>query len=196
MFSIIFYFSDQQRYDTINEEVTPNLCELARQGVTVERKPRPITVYKLDILEYDEEKRCGRLEIACSKGTYIRTVINDIGDSLGCGGIMTSLVRTCTSGFNLDDCFTFEEVENAVKNGNTENLLISIDSAFMLYPEIHLGEHQTKLYKNGVKLDLQRIRNILPQNDKYRVYGSDNKFIGLALAEHEGNILKVYKNLV
>lgn len=172
------------------------LYDLARQGVEIKRPEREIHIDSIKLESFDEETQSGTLFIICSKGTYIRTVINDIGDSLGCGGIMTSLVRTCTSGFNLDDCFTFEEVENAVKNGNTENLLISIDSAFMLYPEIHLGEHQTKLYKNGVKLDLQRIRNILPQNNIYRVYGSDSKFIGLALAEHEGNILKVYKNLV
>ena len=84
------------------------LYELARQGKTVEREPRPITVYSLDIKEYDEQTRSGVMEISCSKGTYIRTLINDIGDKLGCGGIMTSLVRTAACGFTLDDCVTIE----------------------------------------------------------------------------------------
>lgn len=172
------------------------LYDLARQGVEIERPEREIHIDSIKLENFNEETQSGTLFIICSKGTYIRTVINDIGNSLGCGGIMTSLVRTSTSGFTLDDCFTFEQVENAVKSDNIESLLIPIDSAFMIYPEIHLCEHQTKLYKNGVKLDLQRIKNILPQNDKYRVYSYDNKFIGLALAEHDNNILKVYKNLV
>lgn len=172
------------------------LYDLARQGVEIERPKREIHIDSIKLENFNEETQSGTLFIICSKGTYIRTVINDIGNSLGCGGIMTSLVRTSTSGFTLDNCFTFEQVENAVKSDNIESLLIPIDSAFMIYPEIHLCEHQTKLYKNGVKLDLQRIKNVLPQNDKYRVYGSDNKFIGLALAEHDNNILKVYKNLV
>ena len=172
------------------------LYDLARQGVEIERPEREIHIESIRLESFDEETQSGTFFIICSKGTYIRTVINDIGDSLGCGGIMTSLVRTCTSGFALDNCFTFEQVENAVKNNNIESLLLSIDSAFMLYPEIHLCEHQTKLYKNGVKLDLNRIKNIFPQNNIYRVYGYDSNFIGLAIAEHDKNILKVYKNLV
>lgn len=172
------------------------LYDLARQGVEIERPKREIHIDSIKLESFHEETQSGTLFIVCSKGTYIRTVINDIGDSLGCGGVMTSLVRTCTSGFKLDKCYDFEQVENAVKNGSIENLLLPVDSAFMIYPKIRLGEHQTKLYKNGVKLDLQRIKNIFPQNDIYRVYGCDNKFIGLAIAEHENNILKVYKNLV
>ncbi len=172
------------------------LYDLARQGVEIERPKREIHIDSIKLENFDEETQSGTLFIVCSKGTYIRTVINDIGDSLGCGGIMTSLVRTCTSGFTLDKCFNFEQVENAVKSNNIESLLISTDSAFMVYPEINLCEHQTRLYKNGVKLDLNRIKNIFPQNNVYRVYGSDNNFIGLAIAEHDKNILKVYKNLV
>ena len=84
----------------------------------------------------------------------------------------------------------------SVKNQSIENLLIPIDKAFVKYSALNLGEHQTRLYKNGVKLDLERIRNILPDNDIYRIYGYDSRFIGLAVAEHDNNILKVYKNLV
>lgn len=172
------------------------LYDLARQGIEVERPQREIHIDSIELESFDENTQSGTLSVMCSKGTYIRTIINDIGDLLGCGGIMTSLVRTSASGFSLDDCFDFEQVENAVKNQSIENLLIPIDKAFVKYPALNLGEHQTRLYKNGVKLDLERIRNILPDNDIYRIYGYDSRFIGLAVAKHDNNILKVYKNLV
>lgn len=172
------------------------LYDLARQGIEVERPQREIHIDSIELESFDENTQSGTLSVMCSKGTYIRTIINDIGDLLGCGGIMTSLVRTSASGFSLDDCFDFEQVENVVKNQSIENLLIPIDKAFVKYPALNLGEHQTRLYKNGVKLDLERIRNILPDNDIYRIYGYDSRFIGLAVAEHDNNIIKVYKNLV
>lgn len=172
------------------------LYDLARQGVEIERPQREIHIDSIELENFDENTQSGTLFIMCSKGTYIRTIINDIGNLLGCGGIMTSLVRTSASGFSLDDCFDFEQVENAVKNQNIESLFIPIEKAFVKYPALNLGEHQTKIYKNGVKLDLDRVRNILPDNDIYRVYGYDSKFIGLAVSERDNNILKVYKNLV
>ena len=87
------------------------LYDLARQGIEVERTPREIEVFSIDLADYDESAREGVLEISCGKGTYIRTIINDIGERLGCGGIMTSLVRTSSGGFTLADCHTFEELQ-------------------------------------------------------------------------------------
>ena len=75
------------------------LYDLARQGVEVERAARPVTVYSIELSDYDEEKRTGTLDIYCSKGTYIRTIISDIGKKLGTGAIMTSLCRTMAAGF-------------------------------------------------------------------------------------------------
>ncbi len=172
------------------------LYELARKGVEMERPERKIHIDSITLESFDEESQSGTLFIICSKGTYIRTIINDVGDMLRCGGIMTSLVRTFSGGFTLDDCFTFDEVQQAVDSGNMEHLLISIDMPFMLYPALRLNKHQTQLYKNGVKLDLNKLKHISEDKDKYRVYGFDKAFIGLALAEHDNNILRVYKNLV
>lgn len=172
------------------------LCNLARKGIEIERPAREIHIDSIELENFDEPSQSGTLFISCSKGTYIRTIINDIGQTLECGGVMTSLLRTSSSGFNLDSCFTFEEVQNAFNNGSIENLLIPVDTVFMNYPEINLCEYQTKLYKNGVKLDLDKIKNINNINNKYRVYGYDNKFIGLALSDYENNILKVFKNFV
>lgn len=172
------------------------LYDLARKGVEIERPQREIHIDNITLDGFDEKSQSGTLFIICSKGTYIRTIINDIGNMLGCGGIMTSLVRTFAGGFTLDECFTFDEVQQAVDSGNLESLLISVDMPFTLYPAVRLNKHQTQLYKNGVKLDLSRLKHISADKDKYRVYGFDKDFIGLALAEHDNNILRVYKNLV
>jgi len=172
------------------------LYDLARKGVEIERPKREIHIDNITLESFDEKSQSGTLFIICSKGTYIRTIINDIGDLLGCGGIMTSLVRTFAGGFTLDACFTFDEVQKAVDSGNIENLLISVDMPFMSYPAVRLNKHQTQLYKNGVKLDLSKLKHISANRNKYRVYSFDKAFIGLALAEHDNNILRVYKNLV
>ncbi len=85
------------------------LYDLARQGIVVKREPRPIKIHRLELKEYLENQ--GFLEISCSKGTYIRTLINDIGEGLAVGGIMTSLVRTKAAGFTLSDAITLEELQ-------------------------------------------------------------------------------------
>lgn len=171
------------------------LYDLARQGIEVERKKREIFIDDIRLESFDVNKQEGVLFIACSKGTYIRTIINDIGDSLQCGGIMTDLVRLSSSGFQLKDCYDFEQIQNSCANGTIENLIIPIDRAFEVIPKITLNEHQTKLYKNGVKLDLKRVKGINQNTNSYRVYGSDGSFIGTALADREKSLLKVDKNL-
>lgn len=171
------------------------LYDLARQGIEVERQPREIEVDSLAVTEYDPDKREGLIEIVCGKGTYIRTIINDIGERLGCGGIMTSLVRTSSSGFGLDDCYTFEQIQQARDEDRLEELILPVDRVFSSLPALKLGEPQTRMYRNGVKLDITRIRGVRPDNDIYRVYGNDGAFIGTASADRENGILRIGKNL-
>ncbi len=171
------------------------LYDLARKGVEVEREPRPITVYGIDLVSYDEASREGALDISCGKGTYIRTIINDIGERLGCGGVMTSLVRTSSGGFTLADCFTFEQIQQARDEDRLAELILPTERVFAKLPRIVLGEAQTRMYRNGVKLDLARVRDIKQDVTDYAVYGSDGAFIGTALADFEGGILRVAKNL-
>jgi len=171
------------------------LYDLARKGVEVEREPRPITVYGIDLVSYDEGAREGVLDISCGKGTYIRTIINDIGERLGCGGVMTSLVRTSSGGFTLADCFTFEQIQQARDEDRLEELILPIERVFTKLPKLRLGEAQMRMYRNGVKLDLARIRDIKAGVTEYAVYGSDGAFIGTALADFENGILRVAKNL-
>ncbi|MCQ2464137.1 MAG: tRNA pseudouridine(55) synthase TruB [Oscillospiraceae bacterium] len=169
------------------------LYELARQGIEIEREPRPVTVTSLSLAEFSEETGEGVLEVECSKGTYIRTIIHDIGTELGCGGVMTDLVRTVSNGFILSDSLTLEEIQKAADEGRAEELLMPVERVFGKYPEIHLDENCTKLYRNGVKLYAEKagIRQ-KDENVRYRVFSDDDAFIGLAYVK-EG-CLRVFKN--
>ena len=171
------------------------LYDLARQGIEVEREKREIFIDDVKLESFDEDTQEGVLFIACSKGTYIRTIIHDLGDSLQCGGIMTDLVRLSSSGFNLNECFTFEEIQKARDENRLEQLIVPVERMFLTLPKLKLDEVQTKLYRNGVKLDLSKILNILPEHDIYRIYDFNDCFIGTSLACREDNILRVAKNL-
>jgi len=171
------------------------LYDLARQGIEVERQAREIEVDSLVLEDYDSNTREGVMSIACGKGTYIRTIISDIGEKLGCGGIMTSLVRTSSGGFTLADCYTFEEIQKARDEERLEELILPIERVFEKLPKLRLGEAQTRMYRNGVKLDLTKLRDIRGSEDCYGVFGYDGVFIGTAIADRENGILRVGKNL-
>lgn len=171
------------------------LYDLARQGIEVERQAREIEVGSLVLEEYDSSTREGVLSISCGKGTYIRTIISDIGEKLGCGGIMTSLVRTSSGGFTLADCHTLEEIQQARDEDRLEELILPIERVFEKLPKLRLGEAQTKMYRNGVKLDISRLRDIRSGVESYGVYGFDGGFIGTAYADFESGELRIGKNL-
>ena len=171
------------------------LYDLARRGVEVEREAREIEVHSLVLTEYSHDTREGVLEIECGKGTYIRTIINDLGEALGCGGIMTSLVRTGSGGFGLEDCHTFEEIQKACEEDRLAELILPIGRVFAGMPRLRLNEAQTRMYRCGVKLDTSRVRDIREGVEEYAVYGSDGGFIGIARADFGTGELRVGKNL-
>ena len=162
------------------------LYQLAREGKTIEREARPITVLSLNIDDYDADKREGTMTVMCEKGTYIRTIINDIGEVLGCGGVMTSLVRTYSAGLALEDCLTIEEIQQRVDEGGAESVLKPLDRCFEVYEAVTLDEKLTRLYKNGVKLRAGQVSLDGREEAVYRVYGADGGFLGLGrLADGE-----------
>ncbi|MBO5098899.1 MAG: tRNA pseudouridine(55) synthase TruB [Clostridia bacterium] len=99
------------------------LYELARKGVEVERKPRIVTINYINILNISGDEV--EMVIGCTKGTYIRTLCNDIGDALGCGGFMKSLVRTKCGGFSIENSITLEEFEELYNKGEAESVIVS-----------------------------------------------------------------------
>lgn len=174
------------------------LYDLAREGKTVEREARPRKVNFIKILSYDENSRQGEMSVSVSKGTYIRTLINDIGEKLGCGGIMTSLDRTSASGFNIENCYSLEQIKRYADEDRLNEIILPIDSAFTdTYKKLKLNNHFSKLYKNGVKLRLEQvgIDSVAQNEDKiFCIYDFENNFLGLAKTDKANNQLKIYKN--
>ena len=169
------------------------LYDLAREGKVIDRPARPVTVYDMQLTSYDAAAGTGTMEITCGKGTYVRTLLHDMGQVLGCGCCMTALTRTAACGLTLADCHTFEQVEQAMAAGGIEPLLIPTEKLFEELPALRLNETQTRMYRNGVKLDLKRLLNVTDAV-RYRVYAADAKFIGLAEADFPQGLLRVFKN--
>lgn len=166
-------------YSALNKDGV-KLYKLARQGVEVEREPRPATISRLDIKEADKENEY-ILDIECSSGTYVRTLIDDIGRDLGCGAVMTELLRTMGAGFDISKTVTLEELENAP---DPSVFLISVEEALNAYPTLVVSDGQSHRFCNGGDLNLDRIKGS-KVNGLYRVYSPDKKFIGLGEADDE-----------
>lgn len=160
------------------------LYDIARQGREIERQPRAVTVFELKLEHFDENTQKGRLHIKCSKGTYIRTIIGDLGDALNTGAAMTALCRTEACGFTLDDCITLEQAQQLTSDGSLEKHLLKTDRIFYHLPKIQLNEIQSVKFKNGVKLDLNRVK-YKDINGNHRVYDDQKNFLGLASLNKE-----------
>ncbi len=130
------------------------LCDLARAGIEIEREARPITVYSLTAARVAEDAY--RLDVICSKGTYIRTLCADIGKALGCGGVMETLCRAEASGFTLADARTLEEIE-AMSEAQREALLLPVERVFMKHAAVVLPPFFARLAKNGLPIYLKKI---------------------------------------
>lgn len=161
------------------------LCDLARQGIEVERKARKITISRLDLLDFDGKN--GVIEVDCSTGTYIRTLVDDIGKSLGTGAVMTSLCRTRACGFALSECVSIEELREKPLD---ELKLLSVESVFRDLPTATLDEVQTRMYLNGVRLDADRLAEKPPLDELIRVYGNGG-FLGVAKVNEERELISV-----
>lgn len=166
------------------------LCDLARKGITVERKARPVTIYEIEILSMNLPEV--HMRVHCSKGTYIRTLCHDIGQTLGCYGCMKSLIRTRVAGFTLDKALRLSEVEEAVKklsaaappetwNYDTfRELLYPVDYVFDRYPEITVLKEAEKPLINGNRISAEFVKE-QPEHtaELYRLYDWNQRFIGL-----------------
>ena len=170
------------------------LYDLARQGVSVERTPRRVEVYSAELIGFDQSAQSGELEISCSKGTYIRSIIDDLGELLGTGGVMTALTRTSSQGFGLSECVTLDEIK---RMPDPWTRLIPTDSLFERYPELSLSRKQERMYKSGVRLDPDRVKGALREGI-YRVYGESGNFLGLCRVKSpedgQPREMEVYKN--
>ena len=157
------------------------LCDLARKGKEVERKPRQITILELTVLDFTGDT--ARLRVACSKGTYIRTLCKDIGAALGCGGCMESLRRVQAGAYTIDEAIPLSQL---VESREPECFLRPVDTMFTQYPAVTLTEKQTLRCRNGNSFTID-----LPDGT-YRAYDGNGAF--LMLSKVEGGIMSTIKS--
>ncbi len=175
------------------------LYELAREGKTVERKSRRITIYGIDILSV--ELPFVRLKVSCSKGTYIRTLCEDIGNRLGCGGTMKELLRLRSGSFMLKDSLRLSEIKELKESGALDRALIPADRLFEDLRAIGIRdaacpeEIYQKLIMNGNKLELSFLRRDLfpKEGERFRIYDKSGSFKGIYSFDAGQNRLVPYK---
>ena len=157
------------------------LCDLARKGKTVERKPRPITIFELECVAFSGDT--ARLRVRCSKGTYIRTLCKDIGEALGCGGCMAALRRVTAGEYTIEESVPLDVLLNAE---NPETYLRPVDSMFRNYPEVRLTPKQEQRCRNGNAFSVSMA------DGTYRAYAQTGEF--LALSKVEDGVMSTIKS--
>ena len=157
------------------------LCDLARKGKEVERSPRKITIFALDVLGRTETTV--RLRVHCSKGTYIRTLCKDIGEKLGCGGCMAALRRVSAGSYTLQDAVSLSQLIGSDCPGQ---YLQGVDTMFSQYPAVTLTEKQALRCRNGNSFSID-----LPEGS-YRAYDKQGEF--LMLAKVDGGVMSTIKS--
>lgn len=163
------------------------LCDLARRGVEVERKPRKVTIYGIEILKMDLPRITMR--VRCSRGTYIRTLCHDIGQALGCGGAMESLSRTRVADFRLEDAHTIDEIQTMEQRGELEKILLPVDRLFLSAPAFSVTAEGERLLANGNPIradrllpreeEAQKAGNLFREGMAARMYLPDGTFAGI-----------------
>ena len=153
------------------------LYDLARKGLEVERQERRVTIDSLALTGvYGDEYA---ISVSCSKGTYIRSLIADLGEALGCGAVMTALRRTRSNGFSIEEALTPEQVEE-----QGEAAVLPLDHPFLCYGALTVTEPQANRFRNGGELFTERLKGE-PTAGTYRVYAPDGLFLGLGKIEPE-----------
>lgn len=170
------------------------LYTLARQGIEVEREERRVTVYRLELTKADEQNNEYEIEAECSSGTYIRSLIADIGEALGCGAVMTALRRIKANGIDESRCFTVEALEKMKEEGRLSEAVEAVDE-ILCYGRIKVSEAQARRFSNGGSLDCNRFGG-----DKsaglHCVYSPGGSFLGIGEIDEDCQVMTARKVFV
>lgn len=147
------------------------LYDLARKGVEVERKARPITVFEAELLAFEEETQTGRLRFRCSKGTYIRTLLHDLGEQLETYAVMTALQRTRSGNYTLEQSHTLEEIQQLAQEDRIESILLQTDSLFLDDPAVTIDAYGFERAQHGAFIAPEHVTGMPMQaGTRCRVY--------------------------
>jgi tRNA pseudouridine55 synthase len=157
------------------------LYELARQGKEIERDRRKVNIKDIRILDYSEKDKEVRVSIDCGKGTYIRTLLYDIGETLECGATMKSLTRTAVGNFTLENALKLSEIEGLVRDNKLEPYIVTLEQVFEIYSKLNVDREFHKLIYNGNSFRKEHLVKPLQQTTTQllRVYDADDVFIGI-----------------
>ena len=161
------------------------LVDLARRGIEIEREARKITVYSLEPEAINEAEGLYRISVACSKGTYIRTLCKDIGERLGCGATMTELIRTESGTFNINDSYTIAELEEMDLEKRL-SLLTPVESLFTEAPAVTLPDFYAKLCRSGCEIYQSKIKTNLALGAFVRICDKNGFFALGQVKDYEG----------
>lgn len=156
------------------------LYELAREGKEIERKQRKIKIHKIQINKFIN-KQTFEITVLCSKGTYIRTLCNDIGQKLGCGACMSQLLRTQSGNFYLKDSIKIEQLDDFINNDRLYDVIMPIEKVLEDYKKFIALEKANKFLYNGNKISLNYIKNSnkINENERILIYDEKNNLIGI-----------------
>ena len=172
------------------------LVDLARRGIEIEREARKITVYSLEPEVINEAEGLYRISVACSKGTYIRTLCKDIGERLGCGATMTELIRTESGTFNINDSYTIAELEEMDLEKRL-SLLTPVESLFTEAPAVTLPDFYAKLCRSGCEIYQSKIKTNLALGAFVRICDKNGFFaLGQVKDYEDGSAIKSLKLFV
>ena len=199
---ILSFQGEQQQVPPMYSALKVNgkkLCDLAREGKTVERKARKIKILKITIDQI--ALPFVTMTVTCSKGTYIRTLCADIGKALGCGGHMAELLRTATGSFSLENAIKLDDLKALAEQERAEEALLTMQEALRDFPVIKIAEGSTKLLYNGGKIQekyFTKQPKALQEDEIAAVYDFENHLVGLyTLKKEETNFyIKPFKMLV
>lgn len=164
------------------------LYQLARKGVEIERKPRKITVYSIEV--YDFNGKSFMMDVHCGKGTYIRSLCRDIGKKLGCGATMDSLERTMSGTFTKENSYTFEQIEEAVKNGAIDEIIMQPDSVLGEFVKVDINNENKAKIRNGIRLRPAQLGiKEYCENQIFRIYSRGELMCLLKVKNCDGQLL-------
>ena len=169
------------------------LYEYARQGITVEREARPITIFELNFIEYNAPYLT--LEVHCSKGTYIRTLVDDLGEALGCGAHVTMLRRTAVADYPTEKMLDWHALQSLAEPQDLsllDALLLPMDTAVAKLPALTLNESQTQGIGFGQRVKFDNPNRLQGQ---VRLFSHENRFLGVAVID-ENNVIRPQRLVV
>lgn len=170
------------------------LYALARKGIEVERKEREVEIYRLELTDADEVKGAYTIDVQCSAGTYIRSLVSDLGEALGCGAVLTALRRTAANGMSVENAYTLDGLR-ALPPQKLCACVLPVDAVLADYPAVTVTQNQSVRFRNGGALDLARVRGA-DADGLYRVYDPQGVFLGLGERNAEKSELAVRRLLI